>query len=454
MSDERDVWFSTRDPRIGDPPPNWGTAVWLRLQRYADIPGDAGGPGPPVLLLHGGSANHRTFTVPGLGLASWLLEAGFDPWLLDWRGSSVVTDKDLNDHTLKHESDLYTFNRAALEDLPAAIGMMRWRGVHQPIAAIGHCMGAAVIAEAVALGHTREIDRIVLLSLGLFYEAPIDSRLKSEERILERLSQDVADVPCIDPRLKDDGTLRHPWPADLDRLYDAWPPALRAHARNAALIDAVNNLDDPWPEELRQQARDAELGEAVLLCEALPQTLRVPVRNALLIDEMCNRLTFMYGMPYRHENLPEVFHRGAGDVALPSHFGGFPLKMYLHAARNLRRGHAIFSEGIQEPTDQAPGSSDIVSDAARERFRELSRVTLITGGLNRLWHRDSIDRMHEWSCRGSSRSLSKIRKHVLANFAHQDLLWNERSPNEVYPLIAEGLGVSRSWKGPRLASTS
>ena len=39
------------------------------------------------------------------------------------------------------------------------------------------------------------------------------------------------------------------------------------------------------------------------------------------------------------------------------------------------------------------------------RVFEEFKVTLVTGARNRLWHRDSIDRMHEWLCRGSSLGL-------------------------------------------------
>ena len=392
MSDEKGLWFST-----GEHSPDPEGQVWLRLERYAN-PIAGRPPRSPVLLLHGGSANHRTFTVPEVGLAAWLHGMGFDPWLLDWRGSSIVTNDERNDHTLRHKSDLYTFNQAALEDLPAAIKVMHEHGVRDPIAAVGHCMGSAVIAEAVARGYIPEVDRIVLLALGLFYEAPIDSRLKSEERILERLTPDVSSVPCIDPRLNENGTLVNPWPAELNNLYDAWPSSLRAHEDKA----------DP-------------------------------------VAGLCNRLTFMYGMPYRHENLAPGIHTNPSGVGrdenggLADQFGGFPLKMYLHAARNLRHGQAISFEASRPLTYQAVGTPDIVSDEARERFRVLTKVTLITGALNRLWHRDSIDRMHEWLCRGSSRSLSKMRKHVLPGFAHQDLLWSPKSPTTVYPLIATGL---------------
>ncbi len=48
----------------------------------------------------------------------------------------------------------------------------------------------AVLAEAIALAppsRAAEVDCVVLMALGLFYETPIDSRLKSEDRMLEHL---------------------------------------------------------------------------------------------------------------------------------------------------------------------------------------------------------------------------------------------------------------------------
>jgi cholesterol oxidase len=377
---EPDFWFLTSDN------------VWLRLQRYVPQGADPDRrAAAPVLLLHGGSANHRTFTVADVGLADWLCHVGFDPWLLDWRGSSLVADCDGNADTLKHNSKIYNFNRAAQVDLPAAIAVMRSHGVQGPIAAAGHCMGSAVIAEAVACGCIEnDIDRVVLLALGLFYDAAIDSRLKSEERILERLLRDVERIPCIDPRLESEGTLKKPWPSELNNLYEAWPQALRAH-------------DD-----------------------------------GSIVKGMCNRITFMYGMPFRHENLTLGIHdspRFADSTAPPpslvDHFGGFPLQMYLHAARNLREGQAISFESTRT----------IVTEDARQRFRRLEQVTLITGELNRLWHRDSIDRMHEWLTRGSTSKMDRIQKHVLPTYAHQDLLWGADAPRDVYPHIAAGLGA-------------
>ena len=231
--------------------------------------------------------------------------------MLDWRGSGLVVDAPANNASLRDQPHIYNFNRAAAEDLPAAIEKMRQAGVNGPVSLLGHCMGGAVAAEAIALGHLEnaDVDRVVLIALGLFYEAPIDSRLKSEERILERLTQArehcvVAIDPrvvAIDPRIGDDDRSEDGWPQELKNLYDAWPGALRSHAEESNPAGAL-----------------------------------------------CNRLSFMLQIPYHHKNLLEVIHDQANPELL-NQFGAIPLRMYLHAAEDLRRGHATFFKKRDRP---------------------------------------------------------------------------------------------------------
>jgi hypothetical protein len=76
---------------------------------------------------------------------------------------------------------------------------------------------------------------------------------------------------------------------------------------------------------------------------------------------------------------------------------------------------------------------------SRQHFYDLEKVTLITGAMNRLWHRDSIDCMYEWLVRGDARPSEKIRKVILKRYGHQDLLWGEQSPRDVFPDILDGL---------------
>src|SRR5262245_24488256 len=124
MSDYRVAYFTTHR----DPP------IQLQLGRWLDDSSASLDGRTPVLLLHGASANHGTFTVVDTSLAPWLAGLGFDPWLLDWRGSSLVVEDPENKASLDRQ-EAYNINRAADEDLPGAIRYMRSvRGIDVPIA--------------------------------------------------------------------------------------------------------------------------------------------------------------------------------------------------------------------------------------------------------------------------------------------------------------------------------
>ena len=281
---------------------------------------------------------------------------------------------------------------------------------------LGHCMGSAVVAEAVALGHVaaEEVDRIVLMTLGLFYEAPIDSRLKSRGA--------------------------HPRAPAAQGAVESY----RSTHRQGWHWEVAGRLASGLEESVRRVARRSAVARRKL------QTTTVDVNC------MCNRLSFMYGMPYHHHNLSEIIHGskrsevtpGAEpgavnpkvdppEAELPKQFGAIPLRMYHStppgtSAGDMRR-FFLKTTAVRE-------TMRISCRRKRTRdFESLEKVTLITGALNRLWHRDSIDLMHEWLCRGSSKSLRTFHKQIFPDYAHQDLLWGEHASSKVFPTIAAGL---------------
>lgn len=396
--------------------------VKIFLRRYVGGAGAREDGRAPVLLLHGASANHRTFlTGKDGGLAGWLSPYR-DVWLLDWRGSSLVLDEEANLPALREDGDTFNFNEAASRDVRAAIDFIRARSPQHRVSVLGFCMGAAALAEAVALGGVTadEIDCLVLMTLGLFYETPVDGRLKGEDRILEQLKNQPfpKDRPFlfIDPRVaKSKLELRTPWPAQLNELYQDWPSALKSHEETAPAGKQPGSLDP--------------------------------------VVHMCNRVSFMYGMPYSHGNLVDEIHAtdaGTGQATIETLFGAIPLHMYIHGARNIRQGHATTYRKVAG----AHADADYVSDDARTRFRSLDRVTLITGALNRLWHRDSIDRMYEWLRRGSLSDAHKIQKHVIPGYGHQDLLWGRTAQKDVFKKILTGLQIEAGQDAGSDASAS
>ena len=449
---------------------------------------------PPVLLLHGASAQHRTFCIPrGRSLANYLWQEGYEPWLLDWRGSRRVTDALERSGKLEDERDVLDLDHAAREDLPEAltyIALLRdaedGEGHEQKIHVVAHCLGAGVLAQAIASEAVTaaRLGRVVLLTLGLFYESPLDGKVKSQFQVLDRLWRQGA-VTVIDPNKPDK---KDKWPPELREIYEGIGTGWRPHPRGDG---------------------DPRCSHAV-----------------------CNRVSFMYGVPYRHSNLVKEIHgtahvrfaggsheprrgervstdEGSADdsakkpsvgfvskvarssgswrgkdaagtlelsgsvgefpancnlraddqaiatcggkepradepAELGEQFGAIPLRMYLQGAQNVRRGWAgpfVDTKRDVDMVAKAKRDGVLIGTDARGNFLKLSAITLITGARNQLWHRDSVNRMYEWLTSGSSQARAKVRRHVLREYAHQDLLWGKRAKEEVFPLIVkDGLG--------------
>jgi hypothetical protein len=447
---------------------------------------------PPVLLLHGASAQRETFLVPrDRSLAEYLHRNRLEPWLLDWRGSRLVTDTLGEGGLLRGWREALDFDHSAREDVPWALEHIREvrageDGQRPLVHVVGHCMGASVLAQAIAAGHVqadRDVGRIVLLTIGLFYEPAADGRLKSQDHVLDRLWQ-AGETLSIDPHVHEDA-----WPRELREIYRHWAPSLRPHPRAEQpspheLCDRVGfmygavyrerNLVpeihghreirfargavEPVPGERLRGADDATFGFVSAVRRESGSWRRGDAAGTLDLSGAVG--AFRDGDPlvvYRAGRVADRDPRAGDEEAkvaarcggqasdrpaeLGRQFGAIPLRMYLQGAKNVRRRWAapFLSNG--------PDTAWIGPDAW-ERFRSLPEITLITGARNQLWHRDSIDRMFEWLGRGPRRPRSRIDKAVLSDYGHQDLLWGRAAYEQVFPLILEGLGKSESLRGP------
>ena len=454
---------------------------------------------PPVLLLHGASAQHQTFCIPkGRSLAEFLWNKGYEPWLLDWRGSRRVTDS-MSDSDFKSFREELDFDHAE-KDLSLAFGRIAevrdGEGEPQKIHVVAHCMGAGVLAQAIAKGAVPlgRLGRVVLLTLGLFYETPLDGKLKSQFRVLDRMWK-VGSVEIIDPR---DPSKEERWPPALKKVYEQigarWrphPDADRESDSSHALCNRISfmygvpyrhsNLVDQIHGVCRVRFANGSLepGTGERICAVSSGEHRTGDKSlAQRLGEQ-NGLGFVYHVhlvsgTWRQENAEGTlelsgsvgeFRNGNCELwaddrkigecrgkrlghdvpnALEEQFGGIPLRMYLHGAQNVRRGWAgRFVDPSSSQSENPMEDVSYIGIDALKRFRSLPSVTLITGAENQLWHRDSIDRMHEWLMSGPGGSSTRVRRHVVSGYAHQDLLWGERAEEQIFPLIVrDGLGGS------------
>jgi pimeloyl-ACP methyl ester carboxylesterase len=340
--------------------------------------------GPPVLLVHGASAASDTFrTGESQTLVGHLFSQGFDVWTLDWRASF----RRARDIYCRNRQTDFSIDAAATNDIPAAIRAMRGQGVTGKIGVVGHCMGGAIVAQGIVQDvlPASDVENVVLTALGLFYRAAIDNVVKAEDGVLEDLL------------FKNHQDLLHPtkeWKQDL----------------------CSRPLDDdgPWDNLLQGPY------------EIWKQT---PLRHGCT-NTFCHRVSYMFGMPYLPANIPTIH-----DTQLDKQFGYIPVQFLLHCCQNLRRGYAAPFAGNAKTRSLTSNNVFL----RQEKFRD-RKVTLVTGDLNSLWHRDSIDTMYEWLLRGrpSDRPL-QVRKHVLTGYGHQDLHWGKDAPTDVFPRIVEGL---------------
>ncbi|MCX5394393.1 alpha/beta fold hydrolase [Streptomyces sp. NBC_00094] len=100
---------------------------------------------PAVLLLHGHTASSDMFVQPETrNLVDVLLDEGYEPWLLDWRGSCRLP--------YNATGRRYTYDDVALYDIPEAVARIRQRIGDRPLFVVAHCVGAMTLSMSMAAG--------------------------------------------------------------------------------------------------------------------------------------------------------------------------------------------------------------------------------------------------------------------------------------------------------------
>lgn len=112
--------------------------------------------GPPVLLLHGLAVNRlfMDFGAARHSLSAHLAAAGFDCYALDLRGHGASPPGPSRD---------WTFDDYLLNDLPAALAVVRDASGGGPVALVGHSQGA-LLALAAATLYPDEVAAVVALA--------------------------------------------------------------------------------------------------------------------------------------------------------------------------------------------------------------------------------------------------------------------------------------------------
>jgi pimeloyl-ACP methyl ester carboxylesterase len=357
----------------------------LKLRRFEPATGTR--PRGPVLLLHGGNSAGDTFLLPNGGLTAFLQRDGFDVWILDWRTSPRVVNPYIEKHpplggSFEAERRLFGLDHAAKVDIPEAVAEIRRHVSDRKLGIVGHCMGGGATSIAIAAGKLTSlgVTKVVLSTLGLFYEVPWNGWMKAEDFIVERIPHQDPSCRGIDPRAPER------WPRAMTEAYGYWPPAWLPPGKSRA-------------------------------------------------ERMLQRLTFMFGQPYDARRLdPSI-----GEPELLNQFGAMHVGLFLHAAELVRRGYAaVFGapDVLDRPRLGHGGTGQPVTGhyLLPQHFHEHD-ITLLCANDNQLWHRDAVDLMQEW-LRSNGVESEKL---TFPGYRIQELFWGARAEREVYPGIRDAL---------------
>ncbi|NUN16018.1 MAG: alpha/beta fold hydrolase [Myxococcales bacterium] len=117
----------------------------------------------PVLLLPGYGANHRAyFPTNARSLPEMLHAHGFDPWVLEFRGTGASSaPKD-------HKAVVHIDAKIAF-DIPAAIELIRRITGSQQVSVVGHSMGGVMLYGYLGLEPTAPVYRAVTVCSPLWF---------------------------------------------------------------------------------------------------------------------------------------------------------------------------------------------------------------------------------------------------------------------------------------------
>jgi alpha-beta hydrolase superfamily lysophospholipase len=126
---------------------------------------------PAVLLVHGHTASADMFVQPETrNLVAVLLDAGYEPWLVDWRGSCRLP--------YNENGTPYTYDDVALYDLPEAVAHVRARIGTRPLFVVAHCIGAMALSMSMAAGLVPGLAGVVAQGVFLTPTMAVSTRLR------------------------------------------------------------------------------------------------------------------------------------------------------------------------------------------------------------------------------------------------------------------------------------
>ncbi|MFF0542001.1 alpha/beta hydrolase [Nocardia thailandica] len=292
---------------------------------------------PAVLLVHGHGVSSEMFALAEIrSVVDVLTDAGYQCWLLDWRGSRSLP--------YNVSGPPYTLDDVALYDLPAAVARIRERIGDRPLFAVAHCVGALALAQSLTAGLLPGLAGVVAQGVFLTPKVSTSTRMRvllGSELLGSRVGHLESDFrkvglwsrrtllyaalsrkgDCPDPTCR---MVHHGWgmgaelfahhhldPRTHDRLADLFGPiplSLLPHLRQMEMAHAVVrwNLDDDRYRALPENALDhADRIDCPVLLLSGSRNATWPDSNRLCRDVLAARAP---GLDVRYTEIPSYGH--------------------------------------------------------------------------------------------------------------------------------------------------
>ena len=141
----------------------WRIALHRYIPPRGPLPGQV-----PVLLCHGLGANRFNMDAPGRkSLAKYLCRLGFDCWVIELRGAGMSTRRGFRQ---RFQYD-WRFEDHVLEDVPAALRLIRDQTGHEQVHWVGHSMGGMVAYAYAMLVGSHRLRSLVAIASPTFSHA-------------------------------------------------------------------------------------------------------------------------------------------------------------------------------------------------------------------------------------------------------------------------------------------
>jgi len=367
-----------RTLRLGEPEVYYFTTadgVQLRLVRYH------GGPKGPAMLSHAFGTSSLLYLIDTINpnLTEYLFAHGYDVWVLDYRASAA----------LSASSQPFSIDEIATLDYPAAVQKVREVTQTESVQVVAHCVGAMALLMGLCAG-LQGVRSAVISQLSLH--------------------------PTVVPQIKAKALARAPTMLRASGAT-ALSPLLPLGTQTTS--SAVSRLESSWRwlSSLKRAGVNIQV-HTDKLNQLIDEALKRQPTHEHCANPVCQRILFIYGEAYRHDQLNVETH-----AAIPEMFGMANLATLEHLSRMLGVGHIVDKHGQNVYLPHVD--------------RLALPIAFLHGAENRQFLPKTTEKTYKLLCRKNGAQW--YTRHVIPGYGHMDCLVGKNAAVEVFPLILREL---------------